>query len=229
MDSKFPLVFIASRLDPNVMGLFYDMGFRGTNDLMLADVCVFTGGEDIHPQRYGEPLIPECGRPNEKRDAHEADTFRNCVEFKVPMIGICRGAQFLNVMNGGRLWQHVDNHGESHNVRCLLSEQVFKATSTHHQMMRPTEDAEVIAVAEKSRPDVTFKTPSLCTARMAAGITQLPNTEDYDPEVVWYEKTKSLCVQFHPEYNKASDSCRPYFVKLVETLYPELFKPREAA
>ena len=229
MNSKHPLVYIASRLDPNVMGLFYDMGFRGTNDLMLADLCVFTGGEDINPRRYGEKMIFECGRPNDQRDTHEETVFKSCVEFQVPMIGICRGAQYLNVLNGGKLWQHVDNHGSDHYIRCLLTDEVFKATSTHHQMMRPTEDAEVVAVAEKIKPDVTFKTPSLCTARMADGITQLPNTDDYDPEVVWYEKTKSLCVQFHPEYNKASDSCRPYFVKLVENFYPDLFKEKAAA
>ena len=229
MNSKYPLVYIASRLDPNVMGLFYDMGFRGTNDLMLADVCVFTGGADVHPQRYNEKMIRECGAPDEKRDAHEVGVYKNCLEFQVPMIGICRGAQFLNVMNGGKLWQHVDNHTSDHSIRCLISEQVFKATSTHHQMMRPTEDAEVIAVAEKTRLELSPKTPSLCTARMAEGITQLPAGEDYDPEVVWYKDTQSMCVQFHPEYHKSSDGCRPYFIKLIENFYPDLFKPREAA
>lgn len=228
MDSKYPLVYIASRMDPNIMGLFYDMGFRGTNDLMIADLCVFTGGEDVNPQRYNEVAISECGRPNEKRDAHEATTYRNCVEFKVPMVGICRGAQFLNVMNGGRLWQHVDNHGSSHHVKCLLTDEVFTATSTHHQMMRPASNGEIIGIAHKVTPDVTFKTPSLTTTRMAAGITQIPSVEDVDPEIVWYEETRSMCVQFHPEYHKGTEQCRPFFIRLVESFYPELFK-KEAA
>lgn len=222
MNSKYPLVYIAGRLDGNVMALFYDMGFRGTNDLMLADLCVFTGGEDVSPSKYGEKPIRECGRPNLQRDDYEAGVYQNCLEFKVPMVGICRGAQMLNVLNGGTLWQHVDNHGTSHSVRDLITGDTYFATSTHHQMMRPAHNGEVIAVAHPTAKPVTFKTDSICTVRLADGITQLPGADDSDPEVVWYEETQSLCVQFHPEYLKAADGCRPHFIRYINEFLPEL-------
>jgi len=217
MNSERPLVYIAGRFDPNVIGMFYDLGYRGTSDLMLADLVVFTGGEDIDPVLYGEDPIKECGTLNPRRDQHEVEVFNNAKNFNIPMIGICRGAQFLNVMNGGTLWQHVDNHTMGHKARCLLTGEIITVTSTHHQMMRPPESAEVVMIAHQ---DSNRDTPSLCTTKLADKCTQYPGLADCDPEVVWFEKTKCLCVQFHPEYGSAKQSCLPYFIRLLNNFFP---------
>lgn len=222
MNSERPLVYTAGRFDPNIIGMFYDLGYRGTSDLMLADLVVFTGGEDIDPVLYGEEPIPQCGHLNQRRDQHEVEVFNNAKNFQIPMLGICRGAQFLNVMNGGKLWQHVDNHTMSHAAKCLLTGEIITVTSTHHQMMRPPDHADLVMIAHhEDKRD----TPSLCTRKMAEGITQYPSLADCDPEVVWFEDTKTLCVQFHPEYGSAKDTCRPYFIRLMNNFFPREEKP----
>lgn len=67
------------------------------------DGLVLTGGEDVAPATYGqEPLRPEwAGQP--RRDAYELDLLRAALETGVPVLGICRGHQLLNVAMGGTL------------------------------------------------------------------------------------------------------------------------------
>jgi len=114
------------------------------------DLIQFTGGEDVDPSYYQETKHPRT-YSNPRRDAAEAAIYHEWVG-KVPMAGICRGGQFLNVMNGGKMWQHVNNHaiGGLHEAYCHVTENFLFVTSTHHQMMRPAENAEIIAVAALS-------------------------------------------------------------------------------
>ena len=67
------------------------------------DGLVLTGGEDVAPATYGrQPLRPEwAGQP--RRDAYELDLVRAALEAGVPVLGICRGHQLLNVAMGGTL------------------------------------------------------------------------------------------------------------------------------
>lgn len=204
-------VYIAGPVNFQVIALFKQFGFVGTNDLMDAHVCVFTGGSDIDTDLYGEKAIPECGWFNEKRDEHEVRVYHNCVEMGIPMVGICRGAQLLNVMNGGKLWQNVDGHRRNHEAFDLINEKVITVTSTHHQMMRPAETAEILMVASRDG-----KPASLCSVKQAQGVNHKVGPKEVDPEVLWYEETQSLCVQFHPENNNATQECRDYFEALLE-------------
>ena len=69
------------------------------------DLIVFTGGEDVNPQYYGEQL-GKYTHINSNRDNKEVDCF-NRFRNVVPMLGICRGNQLLTVLNGGKVIQHV--------------------------------------------------------------------------------------------------------------------------
>ena len=77
--------------------------FAGMDGLFL------TGGADIDPARYGEPVAGSVGIEPE-RDALEAAAWAAAAERDVPVLGICRGLQAINVFSGGRLLQHVDGH-----------------------------------------------------------------------------------------------------------------------
>lgn len=200
-NSKNPLAMVIGPYNPMVINMFYDAGWRGTRDPMMADLLVFTGGADISPSLYHEKPITQCGAPDLTRDKVEREAFDTGKNFEIPMVGICRGAQILNALNGGRLWQDVDGHRGNHKARDLFTNEIFEVTSTHHQMMRPTHEAVVIAIAEAD-PNLS----SLCTYKRADGIEIEPSTKDIDPEVVFYESTKSLCFQPHPEYNSRTDT-----------------------
>jgi gamma-glutamyl-gamma-aminobutyrate hydrolase PuuD len=83
------------------------------------DGVVLTGGPDISPDRYGAPLHPRTSVPRPERDAAEIAILHRALDVGIPVLGVCRGAQLLNVALGGTLVQHlpevVDHHG--HNPR----------------------------------------------------------------------------------------------------------------
>lgn len=77
--------------------------FDSMSGLLLA------GGADVAPALYGEaPNGTRDVQPG--RDELELDAFRVARERRVPVLGICRGIQAINVFMGGRLLQHVDGH-----------------------------------------------------------------------------------------------------------------------
>jgi putative glutamine amidotransferase len=80
-----------------------DEAFRTMEGLLL------TGGADVHPARYGaQPAGVTDVEPD--RDALEAAAWSAAGARGVPVLGICRGLQAMNVFAGGRLLQHVDGH-----------------------------------------------------------------------------------------------------------------------
>lgn len=120
----------------------------------MASGLVLSGGEDVDPACYG--ALPDGARTvSPVRDALELDLLRRALERRIPVLGICRGCQLLNVALGGTLYQDLETRygteidhdrfrefaGQIHSIRPggtqLLSE-VFPAgeftqNSAHHQ------------------------------------------------------------------------------------------------
>lgn len=71
------------------------------------DGLVITGGKDIDPARYGQAAHPATDTPRLDRDAWEFALLQGAIEKDLPFLGICRGAQVLNVCLGGTLHQHL--------------------------------------------------------------------------------------------------------------------------
>lgn len=71
------------------------------------DGLVFTGGPDIDPVTYGQARHPATDEPAHERDAWEFALLRAALADNLPVLGICRGAQLLNVAFGGTLHQHL--------------------------------------------------------------------------------------------------------------------------
>ncbi|MGH2515320.1 MAG: gamma-glutamyl-gamma-aminobutyrate hydrolase family protein [Ktedonobacterales bacterium] len=71
------------------------------------DGLLLTGGGDLAPALYGEERLPECGEIEVERDAGELDLTRWALEAGVPVLGVCRGMQLLNVVRGGTLYQDI--------------------------------------------------------------------------------------------------------------------------
>ncbi len=73
----------------------------------IASGLILTGGEDIAPARYGEEPLPELDVVNPARDAAEWTALDAALEESIPIMGICRGMQLLNVYFGGTLYQDL--------------------------------------------------------------------------------------------------------------------------
>jgi len=161
-----------------------------------SNVLLFEGGTDVNPILYGEFRGTHTQRADIIRDEVEVRMFETAEQKGMAMIGVCRGAQFLSVMNGGKLHQHIEGHCKTHHVT-ILQEHAEKfnigelqVTSTHHQAMIPTDKAEIIALSQ----------------------------EDGIHEILWYPETKCLCIQGHPEYLSNEHEFPQFCRQLVKEL-----------
>ena len=119
-----------------------------TSVLARLDGLVVPGGPDVAPARYGQRRGPHTETPVEELDALEIDFITAARARNLPILGICRGQQVLNVALGGTLQQHVDHPrwGEDpsapvHDVkvlegtylRAILGVGAAAVNSGHHQ------------------------------------------------------------------------------------------------
>lgn len=191
-------------LDQAVSRMFMGQGWTPVSYIdETVSLIQFVGGEDVDPSYYKETRHPAT-RSNPERDARESVVYQENLN-KIPMAGICRGAQFLNVMNGGSLWQNVTNHAimGTHEAFCRVFERPLEVTSTHHQMMRTAPGGNVLLTAQvceiKSTPDQDYN-----------GLLEP------DVEAVWYPETQCLCYQPHPEYVNINHECQQTYFQYLE-------------
>lgn len=81
------------------------VGIEGA--LSRLDCLVLSGGGDIDPAHYGAPRMPETTSVREDRDAAELALLKTALARRMPILGICRGMQLINVALGGSLHQHL--------------------------------------------------------------------------------------------------------------------------
>ena len=79
----------------------------------LCDGFLFTGGQDVDPALYGEQKHERCGEICELRDTLESVLMTAALDSDKPVLGICRGLQFINVFLGGTLWQDLPTEYDS--------------------------------------------------------------------------------------------------------------------
>ncbi len=82
----------------------------------LIDALVLSGGEDIAPVNYDEDQIIELKNINPDRDKWEISLFKKAYKSGIPILGICRGMQLINVALGGSLYQDIN-----HQLNCDFS------------------------------------------------------------------------------------------------------------
>ena len=76
--------------------------------LALADGIILTGGEDINPLQYNDTInLAVCGDINYQRDTLNANYLTLLLKIKIPLIGVCRGMQMMNVASGGTLYGDI--------------------------------------------------------------------------------------------------------------------------
>jgi putative glutamine amidotransferase len=123
-----------------------------TELLSRMDGLLLTGGGDIDPALYGETPVPGVYGVEGDRDVFEAALYREAMALGLPILGLCRGMQLINVLRGGNLLQNIEGHWQenpatrpSHEVSVTpgtaLADVVGPAgvapvNSYHHQALR---------------------------------------------------------------------------------------------
>lgn len=192
--------------DVAVKNLLHDYGVFEVVDggrmppLNAFDIVVFTGGEDVAPEMYGEENVYSSWLAPH-RDMVEFNIFQRTKDTHYHF-GICRGLQLLAVANGHTLWQDISGHqlSNGHSMTTRDGHVVKGVTSVHHQAIRQTVNNKHCVLAwEKYDEPVE-----------ARGSTRIPYSLDKVVEAAWFEPTRSFGVQGHPEYRGASKEYKDY-------------------
>jgi gamma-glutamyl-gamma-aminobutyrate hydrolase PuuD len=179
-----------------------------------ADMFQFTGSgnSDVPPEIYKE-MVHHTTYPDRARARQETIWFDIAKRDGIPMAGICYGGQFLNVMNGGWCWQDVNGHQKPHYCKDEDTGETYLVSSSHHQQMRLARDATILATASET----TWR--SYRTQHGKEFTVSVNPTRYSDVEVALYQDTKSLCVQYHPEYDGYSTLAGRYFDLIEQHLF----------
>lgn len=185
-----------------------------TRALDGVDGVVFTGGEDMDPAWYGAEPSPMLNPPSRERDLFELALFAAARQRELPILGICRGIQLINVALGGTLYQDLPTERPG--------------PVDHNPPVPRTERGHFVRLAEGSRAAAALGSlgvrvnsfhhqavRDLAPALVASGWTEdgLVESVESGPESPWL-----LAVQWHPEemHGEARAPERGLFRALVE-------------
>ena len=188
------------------------------NLTVLVNLCqgfIFTGGPDPHPFLWGEDIHKGCGPISVKRDQMELSLLSIAMEQKKPILGICRGAQLINIGLGGDIYQDIDS--QYHAVFPIAHHQPLPPTSTsHHIDVREGSLLEEISgtngrihVNSNHHQAIRKLAPNMVVGGIAPdGLIEEIERKDY-PFLIG--------VQWHPEYLCETDNTsRNLFRRFVE-------------
>jgi len=153
------------------------------------DAVVLAGGADIDPARYGAAAHPRTvSRPD--RDGGELAVLTSAIDADLPVLGVCRGMQVLNVALGGTLHQHIEGHNPAPGVfehtdieivgDSLLHDVLGDATTVqchHHQSLDRVADGLRVTAAA---PDGTVEAVELEGAPFVVGVQSHPEQDTED-------------------------------------------------
>lgn len=174
---------------------------EGDADQMVAtcDGFLFTGGQDVAPALYGEKDTTGTVVSIPERDKLETLLLKKALQADKPILGVCRGLQFLNAFLGGTLWQDLPSQHPSdivhrqgkpydapthqvtlkRDLRTLLCKETLEVNTLHHQAVKALgSDLIPMAVA----PDGIIEAVQMTSKRF-----------------IW-------AVQWHPEYMFKTDA-----------------------
>ncbi len=159
----------------------------GTRALPAVDGLLLPGGWDVDPSFYGEVRDDKVVETDRELDETEISLFHQAREREIPVLGICRGQQVINVAMGGTLVQHLEGHevrelGRSHLAHAIevdpsselgraAGEHKVRVNSLHHQAIK----------------------------RLGEGLQQSARGEDGTVEGVETDDGLIVAVQCHPE------------------------------
>lgn len=183
-----------------------------TADVETCDCVVIWGGADISPSIYSEPVHPKTRadiKPS-MRDSYEMAVINAAKNANIPIIGVCRGAQLVCAMAGGKLIQDVTGHHGDHEIITVDGQRLI-TSSIHHQMMFPWNvPHKLLAWSEEPRSQEYLGLNPELANEFAEAVAC------FEPEVVYFPELHALAIQGHPEFMDTDCAFVQYCNGLVE-------------
>jgi putative glutamine amidotransferase len=163
--------------------------------LDLIDGLMLAGGADIDPASYGAERHPETVETVPERDAFEIALTRAAIARDLPVLGICRGMQLINVARGGTLLQHLPELYGHHEHRRVLG----SFDGADHDVL--LSDGSLAATAAGEVAHATKSHHHQGVERIGEGllVTGLSTLDDLPEAIELPDRRFVLGVQWHPE------------------------------
>lgn len=173
----------------------------------MCDGLLFSGGHDVDPELYGEHPSPHCGRICPERDAMERRLLSIALDRDLPVLGICRGLQFINVASGGTLWQDLPmdrpDSPIDHDMKPPYDVSQHRVDIVPDTPLAELLGGDVPSLGVNSRHHQAIR-------RLADPLRPMAVSEDGLVEAAWMPDRRFVWgVQWHPEHAWRSDAaCR---------------------
>lgn len=160
------------------------------------DGILFSGGPDVHPKFFQEETIPECRNIIIERDELEINLLPMAMELRLPVLGICRGIQVMNIALGGDIYQDIDaqanlHHFVSHYQKAKGTVPVHKVNVEPHTLLSEICNKNEMWVNSFHHQGVR---------NVAAGLSVAAKSNDGLVEAITKEDYPFfLAIQWHPE------------------------------
>lgn len=176
--------------------------------LQMIDVLVMSGGNDIDPRHYGEEQSELLGELSPNRDAYELELIKIAHQKGIPVFGICRGLQLINVAFGGSLYQDISEFPTKtvdHNQEGRGDIPVHSVKIEESSLLKKIVRNEILATNSFHHQAIKDLSPQFkVNARTEDGLIE---------GIECTEGAPILAVQWHPELMTATD---PLSLKLFQ-------------
>ena len=191
--------------------------------LQELDGIVFQGGTDLAPESYGEdPIIPGKWLGDRHRDQYELQIMDYAIRNDIPVLGICRGMQLMNVYFGGTLYQDISTQKKD----AFKHRDAIAYDSVHHKIRFTGQNTISELYADFTEPIVN-SVHHQGVKTIGEDLTVLAVSEEDDiVEALEYKGSapgRVLGVQWHPEFSETlkdkvipSDRLINHFIELAK-------------
>jgi len=182
--------------------------------LRVAHGLLLTGGADIAPESYGDqPRHPDWAG-DAMRDRYELALFRAARELGMPVLGICRGHQLINVGCGGSMYQDIETEfsaqgtggAQPHRDQDLYDKLEHEVTIADGTFL-----ASLLGVG----PRIVNSVHHQAVRELGTGLTAAAVTSDGIVEAVEGKDGFCLGIQWHPEWQDGRSAAEPIFTAFI--------------
>ncbi|MBI4428447.1 MAG: gamma-glutamyl-gamma-aminobutyrate hydrolase family protein [Ignavibacteriales bacterium] len=202
-------------VEPDIEILKLSHKTKNASSVSQLDGLLLTGGGDVHPRFYEKKeYLPKTEGVDEERDAFELDVIDKALDADIPIFGICRGMQVMNVYLGGELIPDLRSEGFESHTSTKDAETTHSLTIHPHSLLKEiVGNTEITVNSSHHQAARTLGRGLLATALSPDGVTEAAE---------WAIKEGMpflLVVQWHPERmdeDGASRNLASFFLREVQ-------------